>query len=281
MMEFKLQNNCLLKKTKDKIEISIFREIINKLGISGKCFLIVDNRGSHFISNFMTLSEVLNSGIVSVESLYLNRKPYKSYSAIYIISGNESSIKKIIESMYKALPIEPNTEGVESQEYIYADYVINRKITGIERLETLKKIGEKWTVDLYTKDATVTAEGVRNHGIAQYYESMPYIFKCSDINLNISLRSIQKGIPLRCFDIMGVRGFLISNYQEDFLRFFEPGKDFVFYDSERDLMEKIGFYFDNPDKRMEIADNAYNKVKKDHTFDIRVGQILKEAGVTG
>ena len=96
-MEFKLQNNCLLKKTKDKIEISIFREIINKLGISGKCFLIVDNRGSHFISNFMTLSEVLNSGIVSVESLYLNRKPYKSYSAIYIISGNESSIKKIIE----------------------------------------------------------------------------------------------------------------------------------------------------------------------------------------
>ena len=97
MMEFKLQNNCLLKKTKDKIEISIFKEIINKFGISGKCFLIVDNRGSHYISNFLSLTEVLSSGIVSVESLYLRRKPYKSYSAIYIISGSESSIKKIIE----------------------------------------------------------------------------------------------------------------------------------------------------------------------------------------
>ena len=97
MMEFKLQNNCLLKKTKDKIEISIFKEIINKFGISGKCFLIVDNRGSHYISNFLSLTEVLSSGIVSVESLYLRRKPYKSYSAIYIISGCESSIKKVIE----------------------------------------------------------------------------------------------------------------------------------------------------------------------------------------
>lgn len=187
--------------------------------------------------------------------------------------------KKIIESMYKALPIEPNKEGAESKEYIYADYVINRKITGIERLETLKKIGERWTVDLYTKDETVKAEGVRNHGIAFYYQNMPYIFKCADINLNISLRSIQKGIPLRCFDIMGVKGFLLSNYQEDLCRFFEPDSDFVFYDSQRDLVEKIEYYLNAPDERMKIAENAYNKVKKDHTFDIRVGQILKEAGV--
>jgi len=97
MMEFKLQNNCLLKKTIDKIEINIFKEILNKFGISGKCFLIVDNRGSHFISNFLSLTEVLNYGIFSIDSLYLRRKPYKSYSAIYIISGCESSIKKVIE----------------------------------------------------------------------------------------------------------------------------------------------------------------------------------------
>lgn len=96
-MEFKLQNNCLLKKTKDKIELNIFKEIIKKFGISGKCFLIVDNRGSNFISNFLTLTEVLNCGIISVESLYLRRKPYKSYSAIYIVSGCEDSIKKVIE----------------------------------------------------------------------------------------------------------------------------------------------------------------------------------------
>ncbi|SFG24170.1 CgeB family protein [Oribacterium sp. WCC10] len=210
-----------------------------------------------------------------LEGLMRSQMQIQGYNFI-----QKSIDKKLLASMYKALPIEPNADGAETQEYIYADYVINRRITGIERLELLKKIGERWTVDLYTKDETVEAPGVRNHGIAQYYETMPYIFKCADINLNITLRSIQKGIPLRCFDIMGVKGFLISNYQEDLLRYFEPDKDFVFYESPNDLMEKIEFYLANPEKRQEIADRAYEKIKKDHTFDIRVRQILELSGIT-
>ncbi len=186
---------------------------------------------------------------------------------------------KIIDKMYEALPLEPNSDGVETKGYMYADYVINRHITGIERLEILKRIAEKWTVDLYTKDETVKADGIRNHGIAQYFEIMPYVFKCADINLNITLRSIQNGIPLRCFDIMGCDSFLISNYQVDFMRFFEPDKDFVFYESQSDLMDKIEYYINAPDIRREIAARAYEKIKRDHTFDIRVGQILQEAKI--
>ena len=97
MLEQKLPNNCLLKNTKDKIETKIFKEIFKKFGISEKCFLIVDNRGSQFISGFLTLTEVINFGIFSIESLYLQRKPYKSFSAIYIISGDKKSIDMVIK----------------------------------------------------------------------------------------------------------------------------------------------------------------------------------------
>ena len=97
MLEQKLPNNCLLKNTKDKIETKIFKEIFKKFGISGKCFLIVDNRGTQFISSFLTLTEVINFGIFSIESLYLERKPYKSYSAIYIVSGDKKSIDMVIK----------------------------------------------------------------------------------------------------------------------------------------------------------------------------------------
>ena len=97
MLEQKLPNNCLLKNTKDKIETKIFKEIFKKYGISGKCFLIVDNRGSQFISSYLTLTEAINLGIFSIESLYLNRKPYKSFSAIYIVSGDKKSIDLIIK----------------------------------------------------------------------------------------------------------------------------------------------------------------------------------------
>lgn len=183
----------------------------------------------------------------------------------------------ILSSMYKAMPLEPNADGAETKDYMYADYVINRKITGLERVETLKYIASKWRVDLYTKDKSVKCPGLINHGIANYHETMPYIFKCADINLNITLRSIQNGVPLRCFDIMGSRAFLISNYQVDFLRFFEPDKDFVFYASKQEMMDKIDRYICDPDKRQEISDSAYEKIRKDHTYDIRAEQILTEA----
>ena len=45
--------------------------------------------------------------------------------------------------------------------------------------------------------------------------------------MNISLRTIESAIPLRCLDIMACGGLLLSNYQEDFLEFFEPDVDFV------------------------------------------------------
>ncbi len=186
---------------------------------------------------------------------------------------------KIMEQMYAAMPMEPNKDGAETREYMYGDYVINRKISGIERLEILKQIAKHHTVDLYTKDETLVAEGIRNHGIAQYYDTMPYVFKSSDINLNITLRSIRNGIPLRCFDIMGCGAFLLSNFQSDLFRFFEPDKDFVFYESRNDLLEKIEFYLKNPEMRQKIAESAYEKIKKDHTYDIRVEQILSEANI--
>ena len=192
----------------------------------------------------------------------------------------DSLTETIIEKMYAALPLEPHKESVETKSYLYADYVINRRITGIERTELLKSIAKRHPVDLYTKDTTFTAPGIKNHGIIKYYNDMPYVFKGSEINLNISLRSIKKGIPLRCFDIMGCRGFLLSNFQEDFLRYFEPGVDFVFYESQSDLLNKVDYYLLHEDERKAIAESAYEKIKKDHNFDIRVGQILTEAGIT-
>ena len=205
----------------------------------------------------------------------------KSQMQIHGYNFIESSLTEtLLEKMYAALPLEPHKESVETKSYLYADYVINRRITGIERVELLKKLAEKYTVDLYTKDTSFSAPGIRNHGIVSYYRDMPHVFKGSDVNLNISLRSIKKGIPLRCFDIMGSGGFLLSNYQEDFLRFFEPDVDFVFYESQSDLVNKVSHYLLHEDERKTIAESAYKKIKNYHTFDIRVEQLLKEAGIT-
>ena len=185
-----------------------------------------------------------------------------------------SLIKPVLEDMVNALELRPNADGVESYEYLYSNYVLDRKITSMERCEILAMMGEKYPVNLYTNDSSFAAKGVDNRGMIDYYDEMPYVFKASDINLNITLRSIQRGIPLRAMDIMGCGGFLLSNYQEDMLRFFTPGEDFIYYESRQDLMDKAGYYLEHEDERKKISESALKKMRDGHTLEQRLEEIM-------
>ena len=103
---------------------------------------------------------------------------------------------------------------------------------------------------------------------------MPLVFKRSKINLNITLRSIRSGIPLRVFDIMGAGGFLLSNYQADFQDLFVPDEDFVYYESKEDLLRKVGYYLNHEDERKAIARNGHEKIAAKHTYRHRVKEML-------
>ena len=186
----------------------------------------------------------------------------------------QESLSPIMEELYRALPMEPNPDGVETREYLYAQYVVNRKLTGMERLRLLRAITKRHTLDLFTLDPAFSLPNLRNHGTTDYYAEMPRVFKKSRINLNISLRSIKSGIPLRAFDIMGAGGFLLSNYQEDFLENFTPGVDFEYYESESDLLQKLDYYLSHEEERAAIAKNGHDKVASAHTYRDRVREML-------
>jgi spore maturation protein CgeB len=115
---------------------------------------------------------------------------------------------------------------------------------------------------------------VRNHGTVDYYEEMPKVFKQSRINLNITRRGIQSGIPLRAVDIMGSGGFLVSNFQSDFLDYFIPGEDFVYYESKEDLQQKIDYYLNHEEERRAIAKRGHDKIAAGHTYRHRIREML-------
>ncbi len=186
----------------------------------------------------------------------------------------QESLSPIMEELYQALPMDPNPDGVETREYLYAQYVVNRKLTGLERLRLLTAVTRTYTLDLFTLDPAFSLPNLRNHGTTDNYTEMPLVFKQSRINLNISLRSIKSGIPLRAFDIMGSGGFLLSNYQEDFLENFTPGVDFEYYESEEDLLRKIDYYLTHEEERIAIAKNGHDKVAAAHTYRDRVREML-------
>lgn len=183
----------------------------------------------------------------------------------------------IVDDIRKATNIYPYPDSAETPEYLYANYIINRQATIIERKEILTLIGSRHPLRLYTytQNSAFEPAGVQNMGPADYFEEMPYIFKLSRINLNITLRSIQHAIPLRAYDILGAGGFLLSNYQVDLCRHFIPGEEFVYFEDRDDLLSKIDYYLSHEDERAAIAQNAHDKIALEHTFDVRLKQIFE------
>ena len=180
----------------------------------------------------------------------------------------------ILDELRRICPIVRGEDEWESDEWIYANYFLARRLTGIQREEILKTISENYQVKLYTPGRTPGLPYVENCGPIDYVREMPYVFKNTKINLNMTLRSIYSGIPLRAMDIMGSGGFLLTNYQEDFMEFFEPDVDYVYYTDNEDLLMKVDYYLTHDAEREQIARNGYEKVACHHTYDSRIREML-------
>ncbi len=174
----------------------------------------------------------------------------------------------ILQELLRVSPYSNDKYGVETLEYIYANYYLGRKITSMERTRLLTAIGERFPdrLKLFTLNRELLIPHVQNMGTADYFTEMPHVFANSKINLNITLKSIQSGIPLRAMDIMGAGGFLLTNFQADFLDYFSSDEDFVYYNDCNDLLDKIEYYLSHEKERKEIAQNGYQKVKENHNF---------------
>ena len=186
----------------------------------------------------------------------------------------EDVLGPVIDDLYQAFPLDPDPNGMESREYLYAQYVIDRRISALERIDILNSIAKKHSADIFTDIKEFTMPNVCNHGKTDYFHEMPLVFRKSRVNLNITRRGIKSGIPLRAFDIMGSGGFLLSNFQADFLDFFIPGEDFVYYESKEDLLQKVDYYLRHEEERQAIARSGHDKVAAEHTYRHRIREIF-------
>lgn len=191
----------------------------------------------------------------------------------------------ILETLTEVMPLETHADGYETLSYLYANYFLCRKMTQLDRIEILSLLSENWEnlippthrkngLKLYTPEATPFLPKIKNMGTVHYLNEMPLVFRHSKINLNITLRSIQTGIPLRALDIMGAGGFLLTNYQSDFTHHFTDGEDYVSYSSQDELFSKIEYYLTHEKEREEIAANGYRKICTKHNYGKRLEEML-------
>jgi spore maturation protein CgeB len=154
------------------------------------------------------------------------------------------------------------------------EFMLACETTGRERYTALALLSSHFPVDLYSTDEDKRLEKVRFRGYADYYSQMPLVFSQSRVNLNISLKTIRTGIPLRVIDVLGCGGFVLSNYQEELFEYFQVGEELVVYENIEDLFYKTKYYLEHEEERRQIAQAGLARVKRDFTFRDRIDRMF-------
>ncbi len=197
---------------------------------------------------------------------------YGSYDALGLL--DDQLVDDIKEAAGEEFPWF-NGPAKGTDRYVVSHRYIGSHLAVIERERTLNFLAEHFKVDLFTRSDTSTLRGVRVHPGIRTLDEMPKVFNLSRINLNITMRPIEKGLPLRCFDILGCGGFLMTNFQEELEDMFVIGEDLECYSSLDELIEKCRYYLSHEEERAAIARRGYEKVCAAHTHIHRMNQMLK------
>ena len=234
--------------------------------------------------------------IVFIGSLYHEKNPLRNLKHLsahtkgYIDALTTASLKVygcnlveealseevISEIKQKAADFYTLKDSVENPDrYVAAHSYIGMQIAETERIQTLNILAQYFPVDLYTKSDASALRNVTIHDSAASLTEMPKIFHLSKINLNMTIKPIQTGLPLRVFDILGCGGFLITNFQEELTEYFEIGTDLEAYASMEELVEKCAYYLEHDDIRKQVAANGHEKVCANHTYIHRLRDMIK------
>lgn len=150
-----------------------------------------------------------------------------------------------------------------------------RKSAELDRITVLNSISQICPVDLYTSSqSSKLLPGVNVHPRVDYNTTSCKIYHLSKINLNITLPSIESGLPQRIFDIMGCGGFVLTNYQPEIDEMFEIGRDIEVFRDQTELLRKVSYYLSHEQERLQIAINGYQKVCRHHSYSHRIQTML-------
>lgn len=138
----------------------------------------------------------------------------------------------------------------------------------------LNTLAQKFNVHLYTRSSADFLENVHIHTGVDYYTIMNKIFYLSKINLNITLSSIETGVPQRILDIMGCGGFVLTNYQEELEDMFVIGKEIEAFRNIEELIEKCTYYLSHEKERLTIAMNGYKKVRDSFSYQHQLQKMI-------
>jgi spore maturation protein CgeB len=87
------------------------------------------------------------------------------------------------------------------------------------------------------------------------------------------------GVNCRLFEAAGCGAFQIAEWKQGLPELFEPEREIVTFRTRKELKEKVDYYLTHPKERHEIADRAYARSHREHTYGARLKQMFEILGL--
>jgi spore maturation protein CgeB len=110
---------------------------------------------------------------------------------------------------------------------------------------------------------------------------IPNIIRESVISLNFA--NAFKGanqIKARTFEVPGAGGFLLTENARGLERSYLPNREIAVFDSIENLAHQIKHFRSHPEERDRIAQAGFLRTKQEHTYDLRMQEVVKFAIVS-
>jgi spore maturation protein CgeB len=104
-------------------------------------------------------------------------------------------------------------------------------------------------------------------------------YNAAKIVLNTMHYGEIEGVNCRLFEAAGCGAFQIADWKPALPDLFEPEKEIVTFRTQQELKEKVDFYLAHPKERREIADRAYARAHREHTYEMRLEKMFEIIGL--
>ncbi len=125
------------------------------------------------------------------------------------------------------------------------------------------------------------SKGAKYRGPSNYHDELPEIYSSSKINIHTNRIYHRDVTPLRIFDILACKSFLLAEYREAYNDCFEIGEDLICFKTAQEAVDLARYYLKRPEERIAIAQSGYKKTVERHSLKGRWERIidtLKESG---
>ncbi|MBP5554319.1 MAG: glycosyltransferase [Lachnospiraceae bacterium] len=163
--------------------------------------------------------------------------------------------------------------------YVTVNNYLGNHLTSLDRSRVLNLLAAELpegSIHLFTRsDTSELDKKIIVHGGVESLTEMPGVFRKSRINLNLTSRTIQDGLPQRIWDIIGCRSFCVTDETPALGEVLESGRHLVSFAGYEELPSICKKYLEDSELREEIALEGFKAVSASHTVLLRALEIVK------